>query len=87
MTSYTIMICTEPYKFQATDSLINLGEAIINKGNRITGIFFYGSGVYNIKVERFTFLQIIDQIVADLKCLPGEFCALILIDNRDWQVA
>lgn len=51
MTSYTLMICTEPYKFEATDSLINLARAIIEKGNIITGIFLYGSGVYNIKKD------------------------------------
>ena len=51
MTSYTIMICSEPYKFEATDSLINLAKAIIAKGNTITGIFLYGSGVYNMKKD------------------------------------
>jgi tRNA 2-thiouridine synthesizing protein D len=51
MTSYTLMICTEPYKFEATDSLINLAKAILEKGNSINGVFFYGSGVYNIKKD------------------------------------
>jgi sulfur relay (sulfurtransferase) complex TusBCD TusD component (DsrE family) len=33
------------------DSLLNLAKAIIEKGNTITGIFLYGSGVYNIKKD------------------------------------
>ncbi len=51
MLIYTIMISTEPYKFEATDSLIQLSKAILEKGNQIKGIFFYGSGVYNIKKD------------------------------------
>ncbi|MHA1112491.1 MAG: DsrE/DsrF/TusD sulfur relay family protein [Promethearchaeota archaeon] len=51
MTSYTLMICSEPYKYEAMDSLLNLAKAIIEKGNTITGIFLYGSGVYNIKKD------------------------------------
>ena len=51
MTSYTIVICSEPYKFEATDSLINLAKAIIAKGNTIKGIFLYGSGAYNMKKD------------------------------------
>ncbi len=51
MTSYTLMICTEPYKYEAMDSLLNLAKAVIEKGNTITGIFLYGSGVYNIKKD------------------------------------
>ncbi len=51
MTSYTIVICTEPYKFEATDSMINLAKAIIAKGNSIKGIFLYASGVYNMKKD------------------------------------
>jgi len=51
MTSYTLMICSEPYKYEAMDSLLNLAKAIIDKGNTITGIFLYGSGVYNIKKD------------------------------------
>jgi len=45
------MVATEPYKFEAADTLINLGKAIIEKGNKLRGIFFYGSGVYNIKAD------------------------------------
>lgn len=51
MTTYTIMVATEPYKFEAADTLINLGKAIIEKGNKLRGIFFFGSGVYNIKAD------------------------------------
>ena len=49
MVSFTFVVCAEPYKYEAIDTVINLGEAIIKKGHQILGIFFYGSGVYNIK--------------------------------------
>ncbi|MFX1243177.1 MAG: DsrE family protein, partial [Promethearchaeota archaeon] len=49
MTSFTFVVCAEPYKYEAIDTVLNLSEAIIEKGHEITGIFFYGSGVYNIK--------------------------------------
>jgi sulfur relay (sulfurtransferase) complex TusBCD TusD component (DsrE family) len=55
MVSFTIIVCAEPYKFEAIDSAINLGEAIIKKGHEILGIFLYGSGVYNIKNREFTY--------------------------------
>jgi len=51
MTTYTIMLCTEPYKLEATDSLINISNAIIEKGHTIKGIFLFGSGVYNMKKD------------------------------------
>ena len=49
MTSFTFIITSEPYKFEAVDSLLNLGEAIIKKGHEIRGIYLFGSGVYNLK--------------------------------------
>ena len=49
MVNFTFVVCAEPYKYEAVDTVINLGEAIISKGHQILGIFFYGSGVYNIK--------------------------------------
>jgi len=55
MVSFTFVLCAEPYKYEAIDTVINLGEAIIKKGHEITGIFLYGSGVYNIKNRAFTF--------------------------------
>ena len=51
MTTYTLILCTEPYKFEATDSLVNFCKAIIEKGNSIKGIFTFGSGVYNSKKD------------------------------------
>ncbi|MGB5910149.1 MAG: DsrE family protein [Promethearchaeia archaeon] len=51
MATYTFMVSTEPYKFEAMDSLLNLCKAVIEKGHSIKGIFFYGSGVYNIKKD------------------------------------
>ena len=47
MVSFTFIICAEPYKYEAMDTVINLVEAIIKKGHKIIGIFFYGSGIYN----------------------------------------
>ncbi|KKN13789.1 hypothetical protein LCGC14_1002830 [marine sediment metagenome] len=47
--SFMFVVCAEPYKYEAIDTVINLGEAIIKKGHQILGIFLYGSGVYNIK--------------------------------------
>lgn len=51
MTRYTIMVSTEPYKFEAADTMLPLCKAILEKGNSINGIFFFGSGVYNIKKD------------------------------------
>lgn len=51
MVVFTFVVCAEPYKFEAIDTMLNLGEAILKKGHQILGIFFYGSGVYNIKRE------------------------------------
>ena len=49
MVSFTFVVCAEPYKYEAIDTVFNIGDAIIRKGHQIIGIFFYGSGVYNIK--------------------------------------
>ncbi len=51
MVIFTFMVCTEPYKHQAVDTMLNMGKAILEKGHTITGIFFFGSGVYNLKKE------------------------------------
>jgi tRNA 2-thiouridine synthesizing protein D len=51
MVVFTFVVCAEPYKFEALDTMLNLGEAILKKGHQILGIFFYGSGVYNVKQE------------------------------------
>ncbi len=52
MVTFTFVVCAEPYKYEAIDTVLNLSEEIIKKGHEIIGIFFYGSGVYNIK-EKF----------------------------------
>ena len=49
MTTYSFFISTEPYKFEARDSVIEMGRALIKKGHSIKGLFFFGTGVYNIK--------------------------------------
>ncbi len=54
MVSFTFVVCAEPYKYEAIDTVINLGEAIIKKGHEILGVFLYGSGVYNIKSNKIT---------------------------------
>jgi sulfur relay (sulfurtransferase) complex TusBCD TusD component (DsrE family) len=51
MSKYVFFISTEPYKYQAVDSLIEIGKAALRRGHEITGIFFFGTGVYNIKKE------------------------------------
>jgi len=37
------VVCAEPYKYEAMDTMLNLAESIIKKGQKILGIFFYGS--------------------------------------------
>lgn len=69
MVSFTFVVCAEPYKYEAMDTVINLGEVLVNKGHQITGIFFYGSGVYNIK-ER----NIKDSSVRNLPKRLEKFC-------------
>jgi sulfur relay (sulfurtransferase) complex TusBCD TusD component (DsrE family) len=54
MVSFTFVVCAEPYKYEAIDTVINLGEAILKKGHKILGVFLYGSGVYNIKSKKIT---------------------------------
>ena len=54
MVTFTFIVCAEPYKYEAMDTVLNLGESIIKKGHEILGIFFYGSGVFNIKKTKLT---------------------------------
>ncbi|MFX0076269.1 MAG: DsrE/DsrF/TusD sulfur relay family protein, partial [Candidatus Hermodarchaeota archaeon] len=51
MVVFTLVVCAEPYKYEALDTLLNLGQAILDRGHKILGIFFYGSGVYSAKRE------------------------------------
>ncbi|MFX1572662.1 MAG: DsrE/DsrF/TusD sulfur relay family protein [Promethearchaeota archaeon] len=51
MSKYIFFISTEPYKYQSIDSMIELGKAAIRKGHEIKGIFFFGTGVYNLKKD------------------------------------
>ena len=69
MVNFSFVICAEPYKYEAMDTLINLGEAIIKKGHQILGIFLYGSGVYNIKGDILT-----DDSTRNLPERLEEFC-------------
>lgn len=54
MVSFTFVVCAEPYKYEAIDTVMNLGEAVLKRGHEILGIFLYGSGVYNIKSREVT---------------------------------
>ncbi|NHJ21972.1 MAG: hypothetical protein EAX91_13580 [Candidatus Lokiarchaeota archaeon] len=49
MVIFTFVVCAEPYKFEALDTMLNLGQAILKNGHKILGIFFYGSGVYSAR--------------------------------------
>ena len=69
MVSFTFVVCAEPYKYEAMDTVLNLGEAIIKKGHEILGIFLYGSGVYNIKSKEIT-----SDSVRDLSVRLSNFC-------------
>jgi sulfur relay (sulfurtransferase) complex TusBCD TusD component (DsrE family) len=71
MVSFAFIVCAEPYKYEAIDTLINLGEAIFKKGHEITGIFFYGSGVYNIKDR-----EIKDTSIRNLSERLENFCKI-----------
>lgn len=51
MVVFTFVVCAEPYKFEAIDTLLNLANAVLHRGHTILGIFFYGSGVYNVKSD------------------------------------
>ena len=72
MVSFTFVVCAEPYKYEAVDTVINLGEAIIKKGHDILGIFLYGSGVYNIKSKDIT-----SDSLRDLPKRLSKFCEKI----------
>lgn len=69
MVTFSFILCAEPYKYEAIDTLINLGEAIINRGHQILGIFLYGSGVHAIK-ER----SIKGTSIRNLPELLNDFC-------------
>jgi sulfur relay (sulfurtransferase) complex TusBCD TusD component (DsrE family) len=43
------LIQTEPYKFEAMDTLINMIRAAKRAGHVILGIFFFGSGVFSLQ--------------------------------------
>lgn len=60
MLKFSFVVAAEPYKYEAIDTVINLGEAIIKKGHKLLGIFFFGSGVYNIKKDRKLFTSVRD---------------------------
>ena len=49
MAKIGFVIQTEPYKFQAVDTLFNMIDAARRKGHEILGVFFFGSGGYGVQ--------------------------------------
>lgn len=69
MVSFTFIVCAEPYKYEAIETMMNLGDVILSKGHTILGIFLYGGGVYNIKERDFK-----DALIRNLSNQLKEFC-------------
>ncbi len=46
MAKLAFVIQTEPYKFEAIDTLLNMVRAAERAGHEILGVFFFGSGVH-----------------------------------------
>ncbi len=70
MTTFTILLSTEPLKFEAVDTALNVAEALIRKGHKIQGIFLFGSGVQNLKKDTET-----GKTVRNLPKRLEQFCA------------
>jgi len=51
MAKFTFVVCTEPYKYEGIESMLNLAQATLARGHEISMIFLYGSGVMNLKKE------------------------------------
>ncbi len=51
MTTFTFFLSTEPLKFEAMDTALNIAEVLLRKGHKINGIFLFGSGVQNLKSD------------------------------------
>jgi sulfur relay (sulfurtransferase) complex TusBCD TusD component (DsrE family) len=49
MVVFCFVLSVEPYKYEALNTLLNLGRSIITKGHEIRGIFLFGSGVQSMK--------------------------------------
>jgi sulfur relay (sulfurtransferase) complex TusBCD TusD component (DsrE family) len=63
------VIQTEPYKFEAVDTLLNMVAAAKRAGHHILGVFFFGSGVYSLQKEidpGVTVRNLIDRIKEEL---------------------
>jgi tRNA 2-thiouridine synthesizing protein D len=56
MVKFAFLICTAPYTFQNTDTLLQMIEAAYELGHSVSGVFFFIDGVINasrkIKVEK-----------------------------------
>lgn len=51
MAKFTFVVCTEPYKYQGIESMLNLANTMLAKGHEIDTLFLYGSGVMNLKKD------------------------------------
>ncbi len=51
MVTFTILLSTEPLKFEAMDTALSIAGALIHKGHKINGIFLFGSGVQGLKKD------------------------------------
>jgi sulfur relay (sulfurtransferase) complex TusBCD TusD component (DsrE family) len=51
MVVFCFVLSVEPYKYEALNTLLSLGESIIRKGHKIRGIFLFGGGVQSMKKD------------------------------------
>ncbi len=49
MAKLAFVVQTEPYKFEAIDTLLNMVRAAKARGHEVLGVFFFGSGVYALQ--------------------------------------
>ncbi len=49
MAKLAFVVQTEPYKFEAIDTMLNMIDAAKRAGHEILGVFFFGSGVYSLQ--------------------------------------
>ncbi len=56
MVKFAFLVCTAPYTFQNTDTLLQMIDAASELGHSVVGVFFFVDGVINasrkIKVEK-----------------------------------
>jgi sulfur relay (sulfurtransferase) complex TusBCD TusD component (DsrE family) len=63
------VVQTEPYKFEAVDTLLNMVAAAKRAHHQVLGVFFFGSGVYSLQKEidpGATVRNLVDRIKSEL---------------------